>query len=268
MRKLVPLLALAALATSVALPAAADTGDRRGHDRTRCGDDSRRERGYVVIFDGSRRCFEQWRYSGGASMTLQRDGTLKSGPGAPGLGMLWYAARPYADFSLRLQFRDDAPGTQRANSGVLVRFPPPHPPVPGCLPMFDGDDRNAAWVAVNCGHEVQINDSPDGPPNDPRKTGSIYGFGDIDATQARVTPKGVWNDLEIRVEKQHYTVFRNGVKINEYENLPDVPFPGRPNDPDSSSRGLVGYIGLQAHGAPNDVVSFRNIRIQDLSDRD
>jgi hypothetical protein len=276
MRKLIPLLVLAALAAVVAIPAAADSGpkrdkaDKRHHDRGRCGEESRSERGYVVIFDGSRRCFERWRYSGGASMTLQRDGTLRSGPGAPGLGMLWYAARPYADFSLRLQFRDDAPvAAQRANSGVLVRFPPPHPPVPGCPTTFNGNEQNnPAWVAVNCGHEVQINDSPDGPPNDPRKTGSIYGFADLNATQARTTPKGVWNDLEIRVEKQHYTVFRNGVKINEYENLPGVPFPGRPNDPDSSSRGLVGYVGLQAHGAPQDVVSFRNIRIRDLSDRD
>ncbi len=55
--------------------------------------------------------------------------------------------------------------------------------------------------------------------------------------------------------------------INRYENLPGVPFPGRPNDPDSSSRGLVGYVGLQSHGAPQDVVSFRDIRIKDLSNR-
>ncbi len=63
-------------------------------------------------------------------------------------------------------------------------------------------------------------------------------------------------------------MIRNGVVINEYENVPDVPCPGRPNDPGSSSRGLVGYIGLQAHGGPNDVASFRNIRIKDLSNQD
>jgi hypothetical protein len=80
-----------------------------------------------------------------------------------------------------------------------------------------------------------------------------------------VTPKGVWNDLAVRVVGQTYTVVRNGVKINEFENRPGIPFSGRPNDPDSSSRGLVGYIGLQAHGAPQDVVSFRDIRIKDLS---
>ena len=86
-----------------------------------------------------------------------------------------------------------------------------------------------------------------------------------DATGGARAPAGVWNDLEITVVGQTYTVTRNGEVINEYENLPDVPFPGRPNDPDSSSRGLVGYIGLQAHGGENDVVSFRNIRIRDLS---
>ncbi len=250
---------------------AQDATRHGGHDGG-CGKPRRGERGYEVIFDGSRRCFQRWRYAGGSSVTLQRDGTLRTAPGAPNLGVLWYAARPYGDFSLRLQFRDDSPipGT-RANSGVQVRFPAPRPPVPGCPMTFNGTPQTvnpAAWIAVNCGHEIQINDSPEAPGNDPRKTGSIYGFADLDSARSRPTPPGVWNDLEIRVVGQHYTVIRNGVVINEYENVPGVPFPGRPDDPDSSSRGLVGYIGLQAHGAPQDVVSFRNIRILDLSDRD
>jgi hypothetical protein len=58
---------------------------------------------------------------------------------------------------------------------------------------FNGNPQTvnpAGWIAVNCGHEVQINDSPDGPPNDPHKTGSIYGFADLNAAQARTTPVG------------------------------------------------------------------------------
>ena len=138
-------------APSPARPTAASTPRAR-----KCGKESRKERGYTVIFDGSRRCFAQWAYSGGASMTLQRDGTLRSGPGAPGLGTLWFKARPYGDFSLRLQFRDDAPaGGARANSGVQVRFPAPKGPVPGCGDIA-GDDP---WIAVRCGHEIQINDN-------------------------------------------------------------------------------------------------------------
>jgi len=258
MRKLFVLLGLAAIAAAVAIPASADSGSRgHGHDRGKCGKD---RGGYVTILDGSKECFRQWRYAGGSSMTLQRDGTVRSGPGEPGLGVLWYAARPYGDFSLKLQFRDDAPEEgARANSGVQVRFPAPHAPVLGC------EETDDAWVAVNCGHEVQINDSAEG---DPRKTGSIYGFADLDAAASKPTPKGVWNDLEIRVVGQTYTVVRNGEVINTFENAPGIPFPGRPDDPGSDGRGLVGYIGLQAHGAPNDVASFRNVRIKDLSDRD
>src|SRR5688500_9940126 len=127
MRKLLVLLALGALAAGAAIPAVADSGQHRGHSS--CG---KVRNGYETILDGSRKCFERWRYAGGASMTLQRDGTVRSGPGAPGLGVLWYAARPYGDFSLKLQFRDDAPEEgARANSGIQRRVPAPPPPVPG-----------------------------------------------------------------------------------------------------------------------------------------
>jgi hypothetical protein len=267
MRKLLVLFALGALAAGAAIPAAADSGKHRskhhGHHSS-CG---KVRGGYETILDGSRRCFERWRYAGGASMTLQRDGTVRSGPGEPGLGVLWYAARPYGDFSLKLEFRDDAPEEgARANAGVQVRFPAPKPPVPGCPMTFNGgeitDAGAPAWIAVNCGHEIQINDNPGG---DARKTGSIYGFKDLDIAAARPVPKGEWSELEIRVEKQHYRVFRDGVLINEYENVPGVFMEGRPNDPPSEARGLVGYIGLQAHGGANDVESFRNVRIKDLT---
>ena len=272
MRKLIVLPVAAALlaASALALPGGATgqpahkdkRGDRGHHGhggKGKCGRESRREPGYEVILDGSRRCFAKWQYTGGASMTLQRDGTVRSGGGEPGLGVLWYKARPYGDFSLRLQFRDDSPeGGARANSGVQVRFPAPKSPVPGC----DNAAMEPAWIAVNCGHEVQINDNTDG---DARKTGSIYGFADLDIAAARPTDRGVWNDLEIQVIGQTYTVFRNGEQINQFVNAPGIPFPGRPEDPGSDGRGLVGYIGLQAHGAPTDIESFRNVRIRDIS---
>jgi Domain of Unknown Function (DUF1080) len=282
MRKVIALPVGAALVAAIALPVGAvgaSDGDRRHDDRRaehrddrhhgggwwkrgRCGKDSRMERGYEVIFDGSRRCFEKWRYTGGASMTLQRDGTVRSGGGEPGLGVLWYKARPYGDFSLRLQFRDDSPeGGNRANSGVQVRFPAPKLPIPG-QPGCNPSNGEPAWVSVNCGHEVQINDNTGG---DPRKTGSIYGFADLDIDAANPVERGEWSDLEITVIGQQYTVKRDGEVINEFLNEPGIPFPGRPDDPGSSGRGLVGYVGLQAHGAAQDIVSFRNVRIRDLS---
>ncbi|WP_240200995.1 3-keto-disaccharide hydrolase [Cellulosimicrobium cellulans] len=222
--------------------------------------------GYDVIFDGTAESFDAWEYAGEGGFDLLDDGTLRSRAGAGGgFGTLWYPVRQYGDFSLVVQFRDDAPGDARANSGVQVRFPDLSAPVEGCPTTFNGNETgNLSWIAVNCGHEIQVNDSPEGRSNDPRKTGSVYGFADIGLDRARPTAKGTWNELEVRVVGQHYTVIRDGVVINEYENLPGVPFPDRPLDPDSSSRGLVGYVGLQAHGSAPDVVSYRDVRIREL----
>ncbi len=264
MRRYALLLGSVALLAAVTLPAAASSTHH--HHKAKCGDS---RGGWEVIYDGSKRCFERWRYAGGASITRQRDGTLKTGPGAPGLGVLWYAARPYGDFVMKMQLRDDAPAAgARANSGVQVRFPAPHPPVPGCPTTFNGvEQNNAAWIAVNCGHEIQVNDSANGV-GDARKTGSVYGFQDLDSAHSHPAPKGEWYDLEIRVVNQHYTVVRDGQVINEYENVPGKKIPGRDLDPPSEARGLVGYVGLQSHGGENDVVSFRDVRIKDLSDHD
>ncbi|WP_028660432.1 3-keto-disaccharide hydrolase [Nocardioides insulae] len=222
--------------------------------------------GYQMLFDGTPESFADWAYAGVGGFDLLPEGVIRSRVGATGgFGTLWYTPEEYGDFSLRLQFRDDAPGEGRGNSGVQVRFPELWGPVEGCPTTFNGSETgNLSWIAVNCGHEIQINDSPETGGNDPRKTGSIYGFADLDLAAARSTDKGVWNDLEIRVVGQHYTVLRNGEVINEFENVPGLPFPGRPNDPDSSSRGLTGHIGLQAHGSAGDVVSFRNVRVRPL----
>ncbi|NHC13182.1 3-keto-disaccharide hydrolase [Motilibacter deserti] len=224
--------------------------------------------GYTTILDGTPESFAKWAYAGRGGFNRNADGTVTSRVGATGgFGTLWYTGAQYADFSMRLQFRDDAPGTTRGNSGVQVRFPALSAPVPGCPTTFNGaEQNNLSWIAVNCGHEIQINDSPEVGNNDPRKTGSVYGFKDNNLAQARPTEKGVWNDLEIRVVGQHYTVIRNGVVINEYENVPGVPLQGRPLDPLSDARGLVGHVGLQAHGSAPDVVSFRNVRVRDLGE--
>ena len=112
-----------------------------------------------------------------------------------------------------------------ANSGVHLRFPDPR--------------RSCSWI--DCGYEVQINDAPGG---DPRKTGSIYGFADLATPGA----ENRWTTLTIRVVGQTYSVYRDGRRINRYV----------------GSRRRSGYIGLQAHGGAQDVVSFGTIRIRRL----
>lgn len=210
-------------------------------------------RGYQKLLDGSAKSFARWEHVGGGDFTLNRDGSITSSTTKAGMGMLWYPVQQYGDFSLKLQFRDDAPGTANANSGVFVRFPDVH---------SNPAESRPEWVAIKYGHEVQIFDSPDG---DQYKTGSIYGFDRVSREDAGVTPKGTWNDYEIRVVGRHFSVYRNGRLINEFDNDPGQVFsPARSDDPGTDGRQLArGYIGLQNHST-TDVISIRNVRIKEL----
>ncbi|WP_264937723.1 OmpL47-type beta-barrel domain-containing protein [Streptomyces sp. A012304] len=209
--------------------------------------------GYRTILDGSAESFARWQQVGGGSFALNPDGSITSGTTRPGLGMLWFPQRKYGDFSLRLQWRDDAPGDGNANSGVFVRFPGVHD---------HPEEPRPEWVAIKYGHEVQVLDRPDG---DLYKTGSVYGFDRVGLAGAGVTQKGTWNDYEIRVVDQHYAVYRNGVLINEFDNIGGQDFsPPRSDDPGTDGRRFAsGYIGLQVHGT-TDVVSYRDVRIREL----
>ncbi|MFD5098144.1 OmpL47-type beta-barrel domain-containing protein [Streptomyces albidochromogenes] len=209
--------------------------------------------GYRDLFDGTPSSFAKWQHVGGGSFGLNADGSMTSSTTTPGMGMLWFPERRYEDFSLKLRWRDDAPGTGNANAGVFVRFPQVHD---------HPEEPRPEWVAIKYGHEVQILDRPDG---DMYKTGSVYGFDRVGLGGAGVTPKGTWNDYEIRVEGQHYSVFRNGVLINEFDNTGGQEFtPPRGDDPGTDGRRYAsGYIGLQVHGT-TDVISYRDIRVKPL----
>ncbi|MGX1880840.1 OmpL47-type beta-barrel domain-containing protein [Streptomyces sp. NPDC055287] len=209
--------------------------------------------GYRDLFDGTQSSFAKWQQVGGGSFGLNADGSMTSSTTTPGMGMLWFPERKYEDFSLKLRWRDDAPGTGNANAGVFVRFPQVHD---------HPEEPRPEWVAIKYGHEVQILDRPDG---DMYKTGSVYGFDRVGLGGAGVTPKGTWNDYEIRVEGQHYSVFRNGVLINEFDNNGGQDFyPPRGDDPGTDGRRYAsGYIGLQVHGT-TDVISYRDIRVKQL----
>ncbi|CAL9656831.1 OmpL47-type beta-barrel domain-containing protein [Streptomyces sp. enrichment culture] len=209
--------------------------------------------GYRAILDGSQESFAKWEQVGGGSFGLNADGSITSSTSTPGMGMLWFPERKYGDFSLKLQWRDDAPGTANTNGGVFVRFPQVHD---------HPEESRPEWVAIKYGHEVQVFDSPTG---DMYKTGSVYGFDRVGLAGAGVTEKGTWNDYEIRVVDQHYSVYRNGVLINEFDNFGGQTFyPERSDDPGTDGRRFAsGYIGLQVHST-SDVVSYRDVRIKDL----
>ncbi|MFI6638249.1 OmpL47-type beta-barrel domain-containing protein [Streptomyces sp. NPDC050504] len=209
--------------------------------------------GYRDLFDGTPASFARWSHVGGGSFALNPDGSMTSSTSVPGMGMLWFPQRKYGDFSLKLRWRDDAPGTGNANGGVFVRFPQVHD---------HPEEPRPEWVAVKYGHELQILDRPDG---DAYKSGSVYGFDRVGLGGAGVTPKGTWNEYEIRVVGQHYSVLRNGVLINEFDNAGGQEFsPPRADDPGTDGRRYAsGYLGLQVHGT-TDVISYRDVRIKEL----
>ncbi|WP_329454707.1 ThuA domain-containing protein [Streptomyces sp. NBC_01497] len=185
--------------------------------------DCKPQSGYRDLFNGQ--TLEGWKHAGPGAFDIG-GGELHS---AGGLGLLWYQAKQFSDYSLKLDWKLDGDD----NSGVFVGFP-------------ESDDP---WSAVDNGYEVQI-DATDAPD---RTTGSIYTFkaADIKARDRVLRPPGQWNSYEIKVQGERLQVFLNGVKINDFTN----------KDPARSLKD--GYIGIQNHG-PDDQAAFRNIQIKEL----
>ncbi|SNY24788.1 ThuA domain-containing protein [Paractinoplanes atraurantiacus] len=184
--------------------------------------DCRVETGYTAIYNGST---TGWSQAGPGSFTNSNATLTSSG----GLGLLWYSAKQYASYSLKLDWM--MPGDD--NSGVVIGFPA-------------GSDPDAAMAN---GYEVQI----DATDASDRTTGSIYGFksADIAARDAALNAPGEWNTYELLVEGERLRVFLNGRLVNDFTNTDPV-------------RSLTsGHIGIQNHGTGDDV-SFRNIRIKEL----
>ncbi|MFI5906412.1 ThuA domain-containing protein [Dactylosporangium sp. NPDC051541] len=184
--------------------------------------DCRPETGYTALYNGST---TGWSQAGPGSFT-NTDATLSS---TGGLGLFWYSTKQFGtSYSLKADFRI----TGDSNSGVYVGFPNP------------GNDPN---IAINQGYEIQI-DATDTPDH---TTGAIYNFqsANIAARDAALNPPGAWNTYEISVEGQRLRVYLNSVLINDFTNT-------------DAARNLDGYIGIQNHGA-GDQVSFRNVRVKD-----
>jgi len=197
---------------------------------------------WTTLFDGT--VTPAWRMSTIANQPGRDDpgrfelvdGALLAVPGND-IGLYWYTTPVAADFELQLQWRQASPDD---NSGVFIRFP-------------DLDSRgynNTAYVAVDFGFEIQIDNNgyPDGAPK--HTTGAVYNIDDQHFTPVAPRPVGEWNDYVIRAVGQVYTVQLNGVQTTRFEN----------HDP---MRGAPGFIGLQTHPAPG-AISYRAIRVRAL----
>jgi choline dehydrogenase-like flavoprotein len=202
---------------------------------------------FIPLFDGST---TNWRMS-----TIQNQPPATSNPGnfvvvngtleaVPGndIGLYWCTTPTPPDFILKLEwFRFQ----QDDNSGVFIRFPDP----------TTKGYNNTAYVGVDFGFEVQIdeNGAPDGA--DIHKTGAIYGQAGQNLNIQPARAVGQWNEFDIRVQGQSYTVLLNGVQVAQFNNT-------------NANRGLAttaaaaSYIGFQAY--PGKRIAFRNIQIKAL----
>ena len=69
------------------------------------------------------------------------------------------------------------PASATATSCCACASAPPRAPTAACTCASRSPAGRCSWI--DCGHEVQINDTA----ADPRRTGSIYGFADLDAAR-------------------------------------------------------------------------------------
>jgi hypothetical protein len=218
-----------------------------------------------VIFDGTQASLDRWRQAPLGRFVATPDGGALT---LAGLGMLWYPVE-YEDIVLRFQWRDLKPAPLGAsNSGAFVRFPDPdeaaaRPAAERHACQVGSAQTDPAWVAINCGHEIQIYD---GATGEPQKTGSVYNFSPLDSFASPAGVQGEWNDYEIRVEGDGSwttTISRNGTVLQTWTNTPGQTS-SRAGDPPTDVRQFAsGYIGLQNHGLA-DYVQFRDVRVQRL----
>lgn len=191
-----------------------------------------------VLFDDVN--FKNWKMTGSGDF-IHFDGSLESVPGND-LGMLWYTEPLPKDFLLSVEwkrYKDDD------NSGVFLRFPDPD----------SKGYNNPAYVGVDFGYEVQIDEfgAPDG--SSIHKTGAIYNESAQNKLPISAKPPGEWNKFEIEVKNEEYKVMLNGQLVTQFINL-------NPNRGLRSSANSPAFMGLQSY--PNKRVAFRNIYVKEL----
>ena len=211
------------------------------------------EPGFVWLFDGTQAGLSGWEQAGPGGFDYDPAQQAIVARPVGDIGLLVHTAKTYSDFVLRLQFRL---GSRDDNSGVFVRFRDPRKPPPAGLhdPKIVA---NAAWLAVDTGFEMQIDEQarPDGA--DMHRTGAVYAIpiggdtGQQTFTRGSSLRPGEWNDYEIAVAGDAYTVTLNGLQTSVFTN--NDPTRGRPSSQDP----LSGFIGLQSHTG---AVSFRAVR--------
>jgi len=169
-----------------------------------------------------------WNHYGPGYFTLDRETGVLATHG--GMGLFWYAAEQFDDFTLRLQFQTSVP---ESNSGVFLRVPE--------MPVSDD--------YIYHSFEIQIHATSEEPIH---RTGGVYDA--VAPSEDLAKAPGEWNDMEISFVGDRITVAVNGTQVVDWSAEPAGKVA------DFAPRG---YIGLQNHDWETSVW-FRNIRVKKL----
>lgn len=184
------------------------------------------------LFNG--KDLEGWEQVGDGHFIIE-DGLLKT---SGGMGLLYYEGKKFGNAIIKVVYK----GADKNNAGVFIRIP---------------EKPAEAWMPVNKGFEVQIDDRED----EFHKTGVLYSF-----TKAKASPgkPGEWNTMEITLDGDRTIVHVNGVLVTDFKEGDPVPEKVKSYEPDRGPRPESGYIGLQNHGG-DDVIIFKEISYKELN---
>lgn len=196
------------------------------------------EKPWKQLFNG--KDLTGWKHVGPGADTVE-DGLIKT---SGGMGLLYWTGGKVADARIRVVYkmRDT-----NDNSGVFIRIP---------------IEPREAWMPVNYGYEVQIDNDPAASKEDDyHVTGTLYSLTKPLAKPGKPGPE--WNTMIITIDGPHTIVELNGVKVTDYTEGQPVPERKFDFEPQRGRRPNEGYIGLQNH-SDKDVVFFKEVSMQSL----
>jgi hypothetical protein len=192
----------------------------------------------LLTMRNNRYVLDGWEHQGPGGFTLDETaGVLKS---YGGMGLFYYAAKEYADFTLELDFRC---ADKTTNSGVFLRVPGKPTSDDYIYHSFEIQIDDSAKVAIHRTGAVYDAEAP-GP----------YEAPEPDESDADAVKPGPWNHFSITFRGSRITVLLNDQEIVDWKAEP------RGKVKDFAPRG---YIGLQNHDDKS-AVEFRNIVVREI----
>lgn len=181
---------------------------------------------WTPLFNG--KDLKNWMHVGDGQMVLE-NGQIKT---EGGMGLLWYTPKKFENAKIRVVYK----GANKNNAGVFIRIP---------------EKPTEAWMPVNRGYEVQIDDRE----GEYHNTGVLYSL-----TKAKATPgkPDDWNTMEITLDGPRTLVHVNGVLVTDYMEGDPVPPREFDYEPERGPRSVAGYIGLQNH-SDEDTIYFKEV---------